>query len=460
MKRGLFATALACWATVAVPEGAVPAPAATFSLDQARLVARQALNAGDFDLARQIAMGLVAADETDAYAYAVLAAAHSRMNDPRLARAAARLAYRHADSSAQKFGAARTAASIAFQQDRPTVSQAWLRLAATHADTSKQDQVLAQDYKRVRAANPLRFNLNLSLAPSDNVNNGTDNVLEVINGVPTQGFFQGSTRALSGTVATVDARLQYRLRADKTSRTTATGRVHTRQVDLSSEAKTLAPTVTNSDFSSTFAELGVHHQFALGATGNAMTLGGALGARWSGGERSYDFARLTAQRSVRLSPATRLSFNGSGERRFSTFSNLRDANVVTLGANLGHTLGRGDRINLALSVQNVTGDFINSDFQTASLRASYSFAKQWGPVQITTGLTLGYTDYDTYTLVRPVAGGRQDTSFYGDVSLFFADYDLAGFAPTVQLRSGQRSSNVNRFEISETTISLGIQSKF
>ena len=65
-----------------------------------------------------------------------------------------------------------------------------------------------------------------------------------------------------------------------------------------------------------------------------------------------------------------------------------------------------------------------------------------------------------YTLVRPVEGGRQDQSIYGDISLFFADYDVAGFAPTLQVRTGQRSSNVNRFEISETTITLGIQSKF
>ena len=98
--------------------------------------------------------------------------------------------------------------------------------------------------------------------------------------------------------------------------------------------------------------------------------------------------------------------------------------------------------------------------QTASFRAQYTFAKHLGPARITTGLTYGYTDYNTYLLVNPVAGGRQDTSLYGDVSLFFSDYDFAGFAPTVQLRTGQRKSNVNRFEISETTLSVGIQSKF
>ncbi|MFL4471967.1 hypothetical protein ACERZ8_19565 [Tateyamaria armeniaca] len=460
MKRAFLAAAFALWAGVAVPQTADPDAGATFTLDQARAVARHALAVGDFELARQIAMGLLKADAEDPYAYGVLAAAHSRLNDPRLARAAARLSYRYAETSAQKFGAARTAASVAAQQKRPTMSQAWLRIAAAHTETPQQDKLLAREYAQARAANPLRFNINVSVAPSDNVNSGTDNVLEVINGVPTFGFFQGSSRALSGTVGVFDARLRYRLRADESSRSTATGRLYTRRVDLSSEAQTLAPNVTNSDFASTYAELGVEHRFALGAVGNAMTLGGALGASWSGGERTYDFAKLYALRDVRLTPNTRLSLNGAAERRLSTVSSTRDADVLTLGAHLGHKLARGDSLSIGLTVQNVTGDIVNADYQTASLRARYTFAKQVGPVQVTTGLTYGYTDYDSYVLVRPVDGGRQDTSLYGDVSLFFADYDFAGFAPTVQLRTGRRSSNVNRFEISETTISLGIQSKF
>ncbi|MEO0765618.1 MAG: surface lipoprotein assembly modifier [Pseudomonadota bacterium] len=460
MKRALLAATLALWASVAVSEDAKPDAGATFSLDQARSVARAALHAGEFELARQIAMGLLEADAKDPFAYGVLAAAHSRLNDPKLARAAARLSYRYSDTAAERFGAARTAASVAAAQDRPTLSQAWLRIAATHADTPQQDKLVAREYARARAANPLRLDINFSIAPSDNVNSGTDNVLEVINGVPTLGFFSGSSRALSGTVAIFDARLRYRLRADQSSRTTATARLYTRRVDLSGEAKAIAPNVSNSDFASTYTELGLQHRFKLGAPGNAMAVGAALGASWFGGERSYDFAKANIRRDIRLSERSRLSLTGVAERRLSTISSLRDASVVTLGANFGHKLSGGDRFSIGLTVQDVSGDNINADYQTASLRARYTFGKQVGPVQITTGLTFGYTDYNVYTLVNPVAGGRQDESIYGDISLFFADYHVGGFAPTLQLRTGQRSSNVNRFEISETTITFGIQSKF
>ena len=462
MWRAVFVGTLTLWATAASPEAVRPTPPteATLTLDQARAVARQALFSGQFELARKLAMGLIEADDTDPYAYGVLAAAHSRMNDPELARAAARLSYRYADTRGQKYGAARTAASIAFQQERPTVSQAWLRVASAHAESDRQTKALAQDYARVRAANPFRFTVNAALAPSDNVNNGTDNVLQVVNGVPTFGLYQGSSRALSGMVATFDTRLRYRLKASARSRTEANARLYTRRVSLSGDAKALAPASKSSDFASSYVEIGADHQFAFGAKGNAIALGGAIGASWSGGDRSYDFARLSTRRSLRLSAETRLTVHGMAERRWSTASSARDADVLTFGATLGHKLTGGDRVSFGVTVQTVSGEFTNADYKTGSLRASYTFGKQIGPAQITTGVTVGFSDYDSYVLLGPVEGGRQDTSVYGDVSLFFADYDFAGFAPTVQLRTGKRTSNVNRFDIRETTISLGIQSKF
>ena len=460
MKRALVGALLTLWASAGATDPQSQDTEQTFSLQEARVLARQALYAGRFDLARDVALILVRTDPEDAFAYGVLAAAHSRLDDPKLARAAARLSYKYSETPAQKFGAARTAASVAHQQDRHTISQGWLRLAATHADTEEQEKSLKRDYGRVRAANPLRFNINFSIAPSDNVNNGTDNVLEVINGVPTLGVFNGSSRALPGTVGTLDVALRYRLAQGKKTRTTATGRLYTRRVDLSESAEDLAPNVENSDFASTYAETGLEHLIAVGKPGNTLTLGGAVGASWSGGDRSYDFAKVSLSRGLKLSDKSRLSLRGVAERRFSTRSNIRDQEVLTLGATFSHKLERGDRFSLGLTVQDINGDFFNAEYQTASLRANYTFGKQLGPVQISTGVTFGYTDYDDYRLVRTVQGGRQDESLYGDISLFFADYDFAGFAPTIKFRTGRRSSNVNRFEIDETTITLGIQSKF
>lgn len=463
MKRALFATALSLWASVGLTASETQ-DSQTLTMEQARVLARQALYAGRFDLARDVAAVLVRADPEDAYAYGVLAAAHSRLNDPKEARSAARLSYKHSETSTQKFGAARTAASIAFQQERPTASQMWLRLAATHAETPKQDAMISRDYAHVRRANPLRFNLSFSVAPSDNVNSGTDNVLEVNNGVPTGSVFRAGSRALDGVVSTLDTRLSYRLAQSQKSRTTASGRLYVRRVDLSSDAERqieeTGSELENEDFNETYADVGIEHTFALGDQGNSLTLGASLGAKWFADERIYDTAKLSLSRGLILSSATQLRLNSGVERRFSTAGSSGNADIVTLGASVTHKLKGGDKVSVGLTVQEQSGDFRNADYRTASVRANYSFGKQLGPVRISTGLTFGYTDYDQYELVRTVAGGRQDESLYGDVSFFFADYDFAGFAPNLRIRTGRRTSNVNRFEIDETTITLGIQSKF
>lgn len=467
MKRAFVATLLTLWASAGVPEPKSE-DSQTLTMEQARGLARQALYAGRFDLARDVATVLVQADPEDAYAYGVLAAAHSRLNDPKRARSAARLSYRHSETPAQKFGAARTAASIALLQERPTASQVWLRLAATHAETPKQDEAISKDYARVRQVNPLRFNINLSVAPSNNVNNGTDNVIEVNNGIPTGSAINASSRALDGTVGTLDVQLRYRLAQSRKSRTTASGRLYVRRVDLSAESErqleedaVLRPNAprTNSDFNETYADLGLEHAFALGAPGNSLSVGATVGAKWFADERLYDSAKLTLSRGIKLSEATQLRLHTGFERKFFTVGNFRDTDTVTLGGTVSHTLKGGDKLSVGLTVQEQIGDFWNTDYMTASIRASYSFGKQLGPVQISTGLTFGYTDFDSYRVSNDTLE-RQDESLYGDLSLFFADYDFAGFAPNLRIRTGRRTSNVNRFEIDETTITLGIQSKF
>lgn len=461
MWRAVFAAAVVLWASAAGLQAQTTAPdSVTFTLDQARVFARRALDAGRFKLARDLAMGLLKADPEDPYAYGILAAAHIGLDDPKLARAAARLSYSYSDTSTDKFSAARNAAFVAYRQERYTYAQGWLRVAAAHADGERQKALLARDYRKVRTANPFSFTLDVSISPSDNVNSGTDNVIELVNGVPTSGRFAGSSRSLSGVVGIADLRLRYRLARSKDSQTTALARIYTRRVTLSNSAKDDAPNVSGSDFASSFLEAGLAHDFALGARGNSAQIAGAFGASWYGGDRTYDFAKIELTRRVRLTKVSRLSFTGAYEKRFSAFRSKLDRDVVRLGATYRHKFKKGDKLTLSVIGQDVSGESINASYQTVSVRARYKFKKKLGPAQIATGVTYGYTDYDNYTLLSAVEGGRRDDSIYGDVSAFFPDYDFAGFAPTVTLRSGKRTSNVNRFEIDETTLTVGIQSKF
>ena len=436
------------------------------SVSDTRVIATRALRVGEFEIARQLAMGLLQADIKDPFAYGVLTAAHARLENPKLARAAARLSYKYSEGKENSFAAARTAGHLAFQQKRYTAAQIWLRRAAFHTPNENSEQALARDFGRVRATNPFHFNLRVSLSPSDNVNNGTDSIDNLVNGLPQVGFIGAASRALSGTVGTADLRLRYTLREDQTSRTQLNARFFTRQVALSSEARQLLASdpfsaqLDNSDFASTYADIGVLHSFSLGKPGKTASVSGNIGGTWSGGNQSYSFGRVGFSPSFKLNDKTRLTLHAGLEQRWYETNTSNDQTQIRLAANLRRNLKNGDHLSFGISLQDVSSDGRNIANESAVANVNYAFGKQIGPLKLSAGLSVGYTRFSTFSLTAPVAGGRADTSVYGDVTMVFNELHPAGFVPSVQLRTGQRRSNISRYTTDELSVSLGIQSKF
>ena len=127
-----------CFAAAAAPfthaQNAPQTPTSVaLSITETREIAKQALQLGEFEIARRLAMGLLLADPKDPYAYAILAAAHASLNDPTLARAGARLSYKYSKDEQQAFASARNAARLAYSQKRYTAAQVWLRRASQYA---------------------------------------------------------------------------------------------------------------------------------------------------------------------------------------------------------------------------------------------------------------------------------------------------------------------------------------
>lgn len=417
----------------------------------------------------QLAHGLLQANPNDAGAQFIIAAAAGQKGDNRTARRFAARAYRNSDDPKSRLRAAQFAARAAMQGKRPTLTQLWLRRAATNTKDPRDVKNISDDYARVRAINPFSFNIRGSVAPSNNVNSGADTSLQIIDGVPVVGYLSGSAQALSGVTATADVSLRYRIARSETGATTVGTRVYHRRVWLSSEAKALAPDVDNGDLWSTYADVSVDRFFRLGAKGNTATLGASLGRSWSGGKENYDFAKLRAGRQLKLSASTRLSFSLSLEERRSARMDAtgtrrlasQDQTLAQIGAHLTHKLGSGDTLGLSFSVADVDAGHDNTRTSSTSLRASYSFGKPLGPADVTASLTLGQNDYPDFRVgFIEVPGGRQDHSVYADVTFFFSDYDYAGFAPSLRVRAGQRSSNVSRYESNEISVGLEIRSKF
>ena len=266
------------------------------TLDQARQVAVQALNSNDPSLAVRLGKGLLKANPTDPFAYYLIASGYAQLNNPTLARRAAGYSYRFSDTGTGRFQAAQLAAKMAFDSGNYSLSQIWLRRTAIHATDSADKKRLADDYKLLRRINPWSLRIRTDIRPSDNVNNGSDTSLNIIDGVPDGGTINATARALSGIIASLDIAPSYRINASENSATRLGGRLFVERVSLSDSARTIAPRATGSDFGSTYAELSLTHFMTAGPpeSGGSASLGLAVGDSWYGGARSYQFARINA----------------------------------------------------------------------------------------------------------------------------------------------------------------------
>ncbi|MDX5384570.1 MAG: surface lipoprotein assembly modifier [Rhodobacterales bacterium] len=455
-------------AQTAHPAPQPPMAEVTLSLDQARAVAATALQQGDAALALQIGQGLLQADATDPLAHFIIAQALRQQGHPREARKAAALAYRHARTDIQKFEAAQLAARLSVDTKAFTRAQLWLRRSLLHAPDPAMRPRIAQDFRQVRAMDPLEFRLRLSLAPSSNVNNGSDSPYALIDGVPVIGLLDGLSQALSGVTGTADLSLGYRLNGTQASETRALLRAYGSRVWLDDSARALANSfpgadVSNDDFSFALIEAGLRHvqRTGAGADGGFVAIEGAAGRSWYGGDPYQRHVRLGLTQGIRLSDTTTLSLGAEAERR--SFAQGFNQPIDTLGlqASLGYRIANGDRISLSVAWRDSDSDSRNavSTRRTAYLR--YDMAQPMGPARL--GFTLGaarthYPDYAVGFIAVP--GGRQDDTVFGSIDILFQDLDYAGFAPTLTLRAQKTRSNFSRFDASELAVSLGIRSLF
>ncbi len=443
--------------------GGQPADRVELRLGQARDLAIRALENGDPGTAILLARQLLKADPEDPLVYYILARAHARLDDADLARRAAALSYRFADPGPARFEAAQLASRMAFRAKRYSLSQLWLRRTAIHAPTQDDEDRVARDYRLLRRINPWSLRIRADLRPSNNVNNGSDTSLNIIDGVPDGGTITGAARALSGLIAALDLAPSYRLRGDAASTTTLGARLYLERVALSAQAKRLAPQATGSDFASTYGEVSLSHAFAVGPEDRQgrAEIGLALGDSWYGGERSYQFARLQTRRSWKLGAAGHVQLRADLEQRFRALYATNDARILGLGAEFGTRQANGNVLHLAMALREADAQSFNGSYASASVRASYTLGRAVGPARLSMGLVLGYTHYDRVmaSLFLPPTR-RTDRSAYGDLSLIFDRYDYAGFVPVLRLRGGRKSSNFSRFSARDLSVSLGVGSKF
>jgi len=442
--------------------GAGAAAAETLSLPvpAARGLARDAFRAGEFQLANQLANALLQARPGDTAALLLLAATEPLLGRPEAGRKAGRAAWRSTDVEGLKHEAAFYTARAALFEGRYTAAQIWLRRAyETTEDAAKRDSI-ALDYQRLRAVNPWTSSLSFSISPSSNLNGGSSYDLLLIEDLPIYGFLSGSAQALSGTTATVEASLGYKVFRSRTQETVLgfTG-LHSFNT-LSSEAKQIAPDSTGSDFNQALVEISLEHRWATAPAPLPDSYALSAGKRFFGGEALDDYARLALQRDYSLSDTMGLRLGTTVEQHWSQ-SGSADTLGVELSAQLATELPWGDALSFGLSGSEAYSDSDNQSYTGWQAIVAYEIAEPVGPVALT--LSLGYevSDYPVYSIgIFEVPGGRRDEELSAALDMRFPTVSIMGFEPVLTVSGAWSNSNVSRFEGETLGLSLGFRSAF
>lgn len=459
------------------PFNAIPAPAddgsVTLSLDQSRALARGALRQGNAALAHRLASALLTRDPADTEARLVLAASAARLGDPALAYDQAGRAFARAQRDDLRYEAAHIAAEAAFLQGRKTLAQLWLRRAAQTAPDRLRKARTAQDYRAVRAQNPWRAQLDLSVAPSSNINNGASTDRLIVNGQSTQATLSGDAQALLGLESRAVARLSYRLRDAPRSVTEFGLRVESRSYALSDSAKALAPTARGSDFAYGSVELLFNRHLRPAQSSGPLSFGATLGQSFYAGRDLGRYVQLRAGRGAQLAPAVQGAASALIERQWRARNDGGDTASVALtvqlqrqfggdtGGNSGGSLAGGFSGSLHATLLHVSGEIANARNTTLRLGARISPDKPIGPVRPSFGLSASLRDFPSYSLgLVSLPNGRQDTTLSAEVDLLFPKLDVWGFAPTLTLTAARGRSNISRFETRHLGVSFGFQSLF
>lgn len=429
------------------------------STAQARHLALDALRTNQPVFAIQLAEGLLKADPRNGEAHLIIARARQQMRQPDRARRPARLAFDLAQSSEGKFRAAQFAARLAVEDKSHVAAQAWLRRSLLYLpDPSYRAQVVA-DYKRVRRMSPWKLSLQTSLAPTDNLNNGADSPYSLIDGVPAVGFLSGSAQALSGLRATADVGLSYRLDHSKSHLTQATFRYYGQRVDLSDEARALAPDTTNADLAFDYIEIGLTESRSP-QQGRQWSYGLSFGQSWSAKQPYQQSLRAVLGHRAKLSEHGAASLTGQIEKlRYD--NGLPDVSGFALQGSWSYETQAKARWALSLSLKQAESDNRNSRNQKASANLTWTSGRPIGPVTPTAALGASYQRYPDYAIgFIAVPGGREDRSVFGQLEITMQSLDYGGFVPSLTVQARRTTSNVSRFETRETTVSLGIKSSF
>ncbi|KIC50762.1 tetratricopeptide repeat protein [Tateyamaria sp. ANG-S1] len=451
------------------PQQADDAASHVLSPQALRVAAAEALRVGQARQALRFSTALTQRDTSDHTAWMLKSQALRDVGDFREAIHAARTAWSLSEKDEDRFAAAMIMAQALSSDGKRTRAQLWLRRAGQHAPTANHEALAKDRFRYVQSRNPWRTDLSFTLAPTSNVNNGSSKettqpgyalaeIIEVLLGVPVEQVataLDGDAQALSGLEYGVNGTTRYRFRQTDQVAQDVFFRGSYRTYVLSDSARRQAPNSSGSDFAVGSAEIGYAftHIASDGKARNSLAF--SVGQSWFGGEENSSFATANVGRITRLNERTHLRL--SANLREVVGQQTADETRIGVSAGVIRSLSNGARLDLSIGVAETTSPVEPAEFEEFSLSAGYSPAKKIMGTKFNFGVTAQMRDYDVSPFDR---AGREDLSIFATATATFTNVDYYGFNPTVTLRGRATGSNINRYDVNQVTLGVGISSSF
>ena len=443
------ATALALWA------GAVCAEPLVLDAEALRRLADTALAAGYAEQAIAYTDALLVRDAGDATALILKARALRLLERYPESEAVARLAWAAAKTDTAKFGAAITLAQALSLQDNRTAAQLWLRTAEQYAPNPRARAQAIRDFNFVRGQNPLSLHFNLSLQPSDNVNNGTFAQIIFIPGLPPA----IPDVALSGVTGELSLSGRYRLQQSATRQTDLTfGGLH-QQVWLQPDATDFLPGASNDDYAYSAVNFGASDRYLANAKGGIVSLTAGVSHDWFAGTDLSNHLKLGWGYEQALSQHSRGVFNLSvdHQQRHDYAQDSATTSTISLGQIL--RLRHGDSLQMTVAGSDTTSGNSNLGHADLSTRFDYQWAKPVLGTSLSASVGIKELSYSTFYIPGfPI--GRRDEYLTASLSATLDQVDYFGFAPVLGLDFARNTSSFSPYDTKTVTLSLNIASKF
>ena len=458
MRAAFYLFVFACSLGLAAPTDSSAqesdAQNVNLSTDQARAVTVNALRSGNPGVADAISSALLAQNPDDAQMLLVRAILARQAGRFDVAQEAASRAYANSESDAVSFESALVVADVLARDEKYLRSEFWLRRADQAASNEGQERAVERLFRQVNARNPLSIQLRFSARPSNNVNNGAEELVIEIGGLPFR--LSDSGQQLGGYETSVGLSLGYRLSEDATQRTEALLELFHRDIRLDSDAKDDAPDVEGSDFDYSVVIVGLRQQRLIWPDLGPTSFTGLLGQSWYGEKKLARWFELSGRQSVRLADDRVLTFGATARTELRLDGDINDSKQFGLSVDYRQAIEGAGSFGLGATIRDIRSDSATVDRFSTEIRGDRVFG-QIGPMVPRISLSLQNQNYHKFT---STIDGRQDRSATLGLSATFPDVRFYGFVPEASIRARKTNSNVDIYDRNEYSFGVTMVSRF